>query len=452
MMQARIKIPRFLLETALEDLERPHPFACERVGFFSTKCSVGKELTLIHCVAYHPVSDAHYIVDHSVGVRIGSAAITTAMGRCATSGIGQIHVHSHGGGGGLSHPSNIDRRELPPLIRSLRNVSLNNASGWAVVSSDDAWSSVVLPQANALIEVAPVSIVGSPTIISERIDKPNKTIWRRRRRRKLSDERFERQSFLGPNSAQIFSRCDIGIVGVGGGGSHVAQQLSHLGFRQVILCDGDIITVTNLNRTVNATAADTRRKRYKTDIAERGYRSVLKDVRITNHRGRWENATEELMRCDIVVGSLDTFAGRRDLEAFCRRHLIPYVDVGMDVLKLGAFHEIVGQIILSMPGRPCMRCTGFLTDELLSAEAQQYGAAGGRPQVIWSNGVLCSAAVGVVVDLLTGWSGKQRESVYLNFRGSDLSLAEDARLAHVAHNNCQHYPLIQAGDPVWSAL
>ena len=95
---------------------------------------------------------------------------------------------------------------------------------------------------------------------------------------------------------------------------------------------------------------------------------------------------------------------------------------------------------------------GFLTDELLTAEAQVYGAAGGRPQVVWSNGVLSSAAVGVVVDLLTGWSGEQRELVYLNFRGSNLSLVEDSRLAHVAAIQCPHYPLIQAGDPVWAPL
>lgn len=118
-----------------------------------------------------------------------------------------------------------------------------------------------------------------------------------------------------------------------------------------------------------------------------------------------------------IVGCVDTFAGRRDLESFCRRHLIPYIDVGMDVQKTSGGHEIFGQVILSMPGRPCMHYMGFLTDELLAEEAREYGAAGTRPQVIFANGVICSAAVGVVVDLVTGWSCNSRESVYLNFRG-----------------------------------
>lgn len=450
-MELRIKIPRLLHATALGDLERLHAFACERVGFFSTRCSTGKKATLVHCVAYHSIPDEHYIRDDSVGVRIGSGAITDAMARCTTPGVGQIHVHSHGDYNGLQHPSNIDKRELPPLVRSLRNVSASNAAGWAILGSNDAWSSISLPNTSVAIEAAPVSIVGGPTTTSERVEKRTAT-WRRRFRRKSSADRFDRQSFLGPDSQAIFSRCKVGLIGLGGGGSHVAQQLSYLGFRRPVFCDSDIATITNLNRTVNATPADVRCKRPKTNIAERAYRRLLKDAEIINHFGRWEDATEDLLLCDVIIGSLDTFAGRRDLEAFCRRHLIPYIDVGMDVLKSEAHHEIVGQVILSMPGRPCMKCMGFLSDDILAAEARLYGAAGGRPQVIWSNGILCSAAVGILVDLLTGWSGDVRESMFLTFRGSSLSLTEDARMMHVMNNDCSHYPLMQAGDPVWSAL
>src|SRR5207344_2838807 len=113
--------------------------------------------------------------------------------------------------------------------------------------------------------------------------------------------------------------------------------------------------------------------------------------------------TKSFLHCDVIVGCVDTFVGRRDLESFCRRHLIPYLDVGMDVLKDQRNScEIIGQVILSMPGRPCMHCMGFLTDELLAEEARRYGAAGARPQVVWANGVLSSAAIGIIVDLVTG--------------------------------------------------
>jgi tRNA A37 threonylcarbamoyladenosine dehydratase len=39
-------------------------------------------------------------------------------------------------------------------------------------------------------------------------------------------ERLSRQSFLGQSSDEILAHCRVGIIGLGGGGSHIAQQLS----------------------------------------------------------------------------------------------------------------------------------------------------------------------------------------------------------------------------------
>lgn len=61
---------------------------------------------------------------------------------------------------------------------------------------------------------------------------------------------LDRQSFLGENSVQILTNATVAVVGLGGGGSHVAQQLAHLGFGNFILIDPDKIELPNLNRTV----------------------------------------------------------------------------------------------------------------------------------------------------------------------------------------------------------
>jgi molybdopterin-synthase adenylyltransferase len=96
-------------------------------------------------------------------------------------------------------------------------------------------------------------------------------------------------------------------------------------------------------------------------------------------------------------------------------------------------------------------CMNFLTDEVLAEEARRYGATGGRPQVVWSNGVLCSAAVGVIADLAMGWSRSGRDSIHLNFRGSNLSISDDPRLQYLS-SPCPHYPLTEAGDPTSAPL
>jgi hypothetical protein len=79
----------------------------------------------------------------------------------------------------------------------------------------------------------------------------------------------------------------------------------------------------------------------------------------------------------VIVGSVDSFKERQQLERFARRHLIPYVDIGMDVHKLGDRHYLIGgQVFLSSPGQPCLRCCNIVTDERLEQEALRYGDAG----------------------------------------------------------------------------
>lgn len=113
---------------------------------------------------------------------------------------------------------------------------------------------------------------------------------------------------------------------------------------------------------------------------------------------KWQDNPEPLRQCQIVFGCVDSYQGRHELEVACRRYLMHYIDIGMDVH--GTEKPVIGgQVILSSPGGICMRCMGFLTDERLAQEAARYGKAGPRPQVVWPNGVLASTAVGLAVIL-----------------------------------------------------
>ena len=89
--------------------------------------------------------------------------------------------------------------------------------------------------------------------------------------------------------------------------------------------------------------------------------------------------------------------------------------------------------------------------ENLAKEAQRYGVAGSRPQVIWPNGVVASTAIGILVDLLTDWTKSLRAPVYLSYDGNRGTIVENSRLKY-APALCQHYPLTQVGAPVFRLL
>jgi len=68
----------------------------------------------------------------------------------------------------------------------------------------------------------------------------------------MQENRYDRQSFLGSDSQIKIEACTIGVVGLGGGGSHIVQQLAHIGFQNYVLYDVDVVQETNLNRLIGA--------------------------------------------------------------------------------------------------------------------------------------------------------------------------------------------------------
>jgi hypothetical protein len=241
----------------------------------------------------------------------------------------------------------------------------------------------------------------------------------------------------------------VGIIGLGGGGSHVVLQLAHLGVGNYMLVDPDTIDETNLNRLVGGTQKDVKRGTLKVDIAERVIRAVVADASIGAHPTQWQEVANELQTCDVLFGCLDAVAAKDQLDKFCQRFLIPYIDIGMDVHKVGADFLISGQVVLITPGSPCLRCMGLVTEEALAREARNYGAAGGKPQVVWPNGVLASTAVGLFTQLICPWHSGARPSAFLEYDGNKGTLAPSKSFAFVADSPCPHHFPEEAGDPLF---
>lgn len=259
---------------------------------------------------------------------------------------------------------------------------------------------------------------------------------------------LDRQSFLGPDSDEILNGVRVGILGLGGGGSHVVQQLAHVGIGYFVIADSDVISSTNLNRLVGGTQKHVERGTSKVEIAKRLIKSINPAARVSGHVANWQEVSEELRRCDIIVGGLDSVRAKDEADAFCRRFMIPYIDMGMDVFETSPNNFLIsGQVVLTGPSQPCLRCLGIVTEEGLAEEARRYGAAGGRPQVVWPNGLLASSAVGLVIQMFTPWNESRSAAAFLEYDGNRHELRPADILRRKWGKPCPHYNEGDVGDP-----
>jgi molybdopterin-synthase adenylyltransferase len=240
----------------------------------------------------------------------------------------------------------------------------------------------------------------------------------------MNDDRdFSRQSFLGGYAEELFANVRVAIVGLGGGGSHIAQQLAHVGVGHYRLIDPDKIEASNLNRLVGATKIDVDDETPKVEIAKRTVKAIRPWAQVEAKQAKWQDADYLIRDAHVLFGCIDGYQQRDYLEIAARRFCIPYIDVGMDVAKIAPnSFAVAGQMIMSLPGYPCMRCLGFLTPDKLAQEENRYGDAGINPQVVWTNGTLASLAVGAFVKLVTPWFDNRENYTWLELDGNSQTV------------------------------
>jgi molybdopterin/thiamine biosynthesis adenylyltransferase len=223
------------------------------------------------------------------------------------------------------------------------------------------------------------------------------------------DEVDDRQLLaIGAGAQQRLANATIAVIGNSGGGSHVTQQLIHAGTGTLLVIDPDIVEETNLRRMVGATRSDVGTTP-KPDVAVRTAEAVRSAVKVIAIREAFPSTVtiEAIRHADVIIGCVDGWDTRDDLNSFALRHRIPYIDIGITVA--GTTDErgmrVGGQTAIVVPDGACLRCMGLVTDERvqMSREHRQgYANQEPDPQVVSLNGTLASEAVTAALMLLAG--------------------------------------------------
>ena len=136
-MNVHLKIDGRLLDQVRQDLCRPHPFAHERVGFFTAGVAdLGDQLLLL-VRDYTQVADEDYEIDHKVGAKIGSAAMRKAVQSAYRPAAALLHVHTHGGRGKPGF-SGVDLNSARTFVPGFFETTPRMPHGLLVLSNDAA--------------------------------------------------------------------------------------------------------------------------------------------------------------------------------------------------------------------------------------------------------------------------------------------------------------------------
>jgi len=117
----------------------------------------------------------------------------------------------------------------------------------------------------------------------------------------------------------------VAVVGCGGLGGFIAEELARLGVGFLVLIDGDRHEETNLNRQLTATEATL--GRYKVLAAQERLGQVNSGVCVEVHAEFLtpENAPTLLAGADLVMDALDSISARLMLEQTCKELETPFV-------------------------------------------------------------------------------------------------------------------------------
>jgi len=183
---------------------------------------------------------------------------------------------------------------------------------------------------------------------------------------------FDRQlKILNEKEQKLIKNLKIGIIGLGGTGSIVAEQLVRMGAENLILVDHDTFEDSNLTRMYGTKKSDLGKKTFKVELIRRHLLEINPRINceIIKESICKRDVLAFLSQCDFIFSCVDRQAPRAVLNELSYQCFIPVIDVGVGVDKIEG--EIIrGNIRASVigPNFPCYFCQGIITPEAITAE------------------------------------------------------------------------------------
>ncbi|MBM9616357.1 HesA/MoeB/ThiF family protein [Desulfobulbus rhabdoformis] len=133
----------------------------------------------------------------------------------------------------------------------------------------------------------------------------------------------------------------VAVVGCGGLGGYVIEELARIGIGHLHLFDPDTFSESNCNRQLNALMATMGQR--KAEVAATRVASIHPYCQTQTFCADFRDVdAKQSFAVDLVVDCLDDIPARRDLSTLCKRHNLPLIH--------GAVNGWYGQVGVQHPG------------------------------------------------------------------------------------------------------
>lgn len=306
----------------------------------------------------HLVGDADYLRRTSSELEIASPGYIPFLQGAADDGSVAIFFHSHPAG------------EPTPSARDLR-VDSSLAEPFRLRTGTDFYGSLILAGSRAAPSFSGRILSRNLSHDIQRIRVVgNRLRLLTKETHAVDSEMFDRQiRAFGVAGQAVLGSLRVGVVGAGGTGSAVFEQLVRLGVGDVLLADDDDITASNIARIHETGVRNIGTKKVSALRAAARRIGSPTRVRIVPKRITDRQTALQFRDRDIIFGCTDDNAGRAVLSRLAYWYMVPVIDTGFVVdINQNRVRGLFGRVTIVQPGHACLWCRNRLDLNLLRSE------------------------------------------------------------------------------------
>ena len=351
-----------------------------------------------------------YLVREPTRLSLTSSSYTRAVKLAGLTNGAVLFVHSHPTG--IPVFSDQDNNEEPKLMQFImeRNGAI---PGSILLSAPDQLIGRVWVD-NDWVKICRIRLIGQRFLFFDDVPAVEKI-----------DPFYDRQvRAFGPDIQRLLKRMHIGVVGAGGTGSAVSEQLTRLGIGNISIFDGDRLDDSNISRVYGSTVAVVNMP--KAEILANHLKKIGlgTEIKYFSEYITKEKIAKELKTCEIIFCCTDNHSSRGILNELSAQYLIPLIDMGVLIeSKEEKITEIYGRVTTVLPNEACLFCRKTINPDRIRLESlsseerkrlvdERYAPELDTldPAVISFTTAVAAQAISEVIHRLTGFMGDDRLS------------------------------------------